>query len=66
MAKVNIKSVPSKQPRSSKEVAIFIDTLRANKQVVPSGKPLIPGATHEESKDLSGKTTVVRKRFSAV
>jgi len=48
------------------EQAEFIETLKANRQLVPEGEPLPPGATHQIVTDAQGRKRVVRRRFSAI
>jgi hypothetical protein len=66
MAKVKTKSISSRKRKSAKEEEVFVKSLRANKQIVRTGTPLSPGATHEESKNPTGKSIIIRRRFSAV
>jgi len=48
------------------EQAQFIETLKANGQLAPEGKPLPPGATHQIITDAQGRKRIVRRRFSAI
>ncbi|HTR84213.1 MAG TPA: hypothetical protein VMI56_07020 [Reyranella sp.] len=57
---------PDRKNQDQREAETFRRTLKRNKQVVPEGQPLSPGATHVEGKDAEGRPTLVRKRFSAI
>jgi hypothetical protein len=50
----------------AEEKALFVKTLKTNRQLADEGKRLPPGATHQVARDAQGRQQVVRRRFSAV
>lgn len=64
------RPAPAKRSSTTKrgEEAAFTKSLVAHGQavIVPPGRKLPPGATHELTTDAGGEVKVLRKRFSAI
>jgi hypothetical protein len=63
------KKAPKKKARSATpqhraEVAHYVKTLKANRQIA-HGNQLTPGTTHQMVTDSKGKKVLVRRRYSA-
>lgn len=60
----NTKSASARR-ESAQEQAYFESVLRANK-AISQGGALKPGETHAEERDQTGRSRIVRRRFSAI